>query len=61
MNATLMMSAKLATPGLLKIKVSLNEGYGVIIAVHEVTKKILSRELNYTAENNIVKQCNILL
>ena len=38
----LMMSAKMATPGLLKIKVFWNKGYDVIISVHDVTNKILS-------------------
>ena len=42
-----MMSAKIATPGLLKIKVFWNEGYDVIIFVHDVTNKILSRDSNY--------------
>ena len=43
----LMMSAKLATLGLLKIKVFWNKGYDVIISVHDVTNKILSRDSNY--------------
>ena len=34
-----MMSAKLATLGLLKIKVFWNEGYDVIISVYGITKK----------------------
>ena len=42
-----MMSAKMATPGLLKIKVFWNKGYDVIISVHDVTNKILSRDSNY--------------
>ena len=47
MVAILMMSAKLATLGLLKIKVFWNKGYGVIIFVHDVTNKILSRDSNH--------------
>ena len=43
----LMMSAKMATPGLLKITVFWNKGYDVIISVHDVTNKILSRDSNY--------------
>ena len=39
-----MISAKIATPGLLKITVFWNKGYGVIISVDDVTKKILSRD-----------------
>ena len=34
-----MMSAKLATLGLLKLKVTWNKGYDVIVFVHDVTKK----------------------
>ena len=42
-----MMSAKMATPGLLKITVFWNKGYDVIISVHDVTNKILSSDSNY--------------
>ena len=38
-----MMSAN----GLLKMKVFLNEGYNAIASVHDVTNKILLRDLNY--------------
>ena len=41
------MSAKMAILDLLKIKVFWNKVYDVIISVHDVTNKILSRELNY--------------
>ena len=44
MVAILMMSAKLAALGLLKIKVFLSKGYGILISVHDVTNKILSRD-----------------
>ena len=40
MVAILMMSAKLVTLGLLKIKVYRSKGYDVIIYVHDVTTKI---------------------
>ena len=40
------MSAKMATPGLLKIKLFWNKGYDVIVYVHDVTNKILSRDSN---------------
>ena len=50
MVAILMMSAKLATLGLLKIKVFWNKGYDVIISVHDVTNKILSRDSNYIVD-----------
>ena len=42
-----MMSAKMATPGLLKLMVFWNKGYDVIISVNDVTDKILSRDSNY--------------
>ena len=45
-----MMLAKMATPGLLKITVFWNKGYDVIIPVHDVTNKILSRDLNYIVD-----------
>ena len=38
MDAILMMSGKMATLGLLKIKVFLNKVYDVIISVYDVTK-----------------------
>ena len=41
------MSAKMATSGLLKIKIFWKKGYDVIISVHDVTNKILSRDSNY--------------
>ena len=43
----LMMSAKMATPALLKIKVFWNKGYYVIYYVYDVTNKILSHDSNY--------------
>ena len=50
MVTILMMSAKMATPGLLKITVFWNKGYDVIISVHDVTNKILSRDSNYIVD-----------
>ena len=47
MVTILMMSAKLATPGLLKIKIFRNKGYDVIILDYDVTNKILSHDSNY--------------
>ena len=52
MVTILMMSAKIATPGLLKVKVFWNNGYDAIISVHDVTNKILSRDSNY--DENVV-------
>ena len=45
-----MMSAKMATLGLLKIKISWNKGYDVITSVYDVTKKFISRDSNYTVD-----------
>ena len=46
MGTILMMSAKIATLGLLKIKVFWNKGYDVIIYVHDVTNQFLSGDSN---------------
>ena len=46
----LMISAKMASPCLLKIKVFWNKSYEVIASVHNVTTKILSRDLNYIVD-----------
>ena len=43
----LMMSAKMVTLGLLRIKLFWKKSYDVIIFVHDVTNKILSRDSNY--------------
>ena len=53
MVTVLMMSEKMATPGLLKIKVFWNEGYDVITNVHDATNKILLLDSNYNI--NFVK------
>ena len=42
-----MMSAKMAAPGLLKIKAFWIKVYDVIISVHEVINKTLSLDSNY--------------
>ena len=47
MVTILMMSAKIATPGLLKTRVFWYKGYDVIQFVHDVTNKILPRDSNY--------------
>ena len=46
----ILMSAKLATLGLLKIKIFWNKGYEVIISVHDITNKILLRGSNYLVD-----------
>ena len=45
-----MMSAKMATPGLLKITVFWNKGYDVIFSVDDVTNRILWRDSNYIVD-----------
>ena len=50
MVISLTMSAKVATLGLLKIKLFSNKGYGVIIYVHDVTKEILACDSNYVVD-----------
>ena len=50
MVTILMMSAYLASPGLLKIKIFPSKGYNVIIPDFDVTNKILSRDANYIAD-----------
>ena len=50
MITILMMSTKLTTPGLLKIKIFRNKGYDVMIPDYDVTDKILSRDSNYIVD-----------
>ena len=50
MVASLMMSAKLATLSLLKIKVFWNKNYDVIFSVYDVTNKIVLGDSNYIVE-----------
>ena len=50
MVATFMMSSKLASLGLLKIKLFWNKDYDVIIFVHDLTNKILSLDSNYIVD-----------
>ena len=45
-----MMSAKMATLGIFKIKVFQNNVCDVITSVHDLTNKILSRDSNYTED-----------
>ena len=50
MAAILMMSAKLATLDLLKIKVSWNKSNDAIISAYDVNNKILSRDSNHIVD-----------
>ena len=45
-----MISARITTLGLVKIKVSWKKGYDIKIFVYDVTNKILSRESNYIVD-----------
>ena len=47
---TILISPKMAALVLLKIKVFWNNIYDVIISVHDVTNKILSRDSNYIVD-----------
>ena len=49
----LMVSAKMATPALLKTKVFWNKGYYVIYSVYDVTNIILSHDSNYIMDTNL--------
>ena len=46
----LMISAKLATLGLFKIKVFWSKGYDVIPSAYDITNKILSGDSNYSVD-----------
>ena len=50
MVPNLMMSAKVATPGLSKIKIFRNKDYHFIILDCEVTNEILLRDSNYIVD-----------
>ena len=50
MVTILMMSAKLASPGLIKTKIFRNKGYGVIIPDYDDINKVLSRESNHIVD-----------
>ena len=48
--ATILMSAKMATLGLLRIKVFWNKSYDVVISVHGFINKILSSDSNFIVD-----------
>ena len=50
MFAILMISGKMATLDFLKLKLFQNEGYDVIIYVHDITNQILSCDPNYIVD-----------
>ena len=51
MAEILMMLEKIDVLGLLRIKVFWNKDYDIIIFVHDVTNKILSRFSNYVVDD----------
>ena len=46
-----MMSVKLTSLGFLKVELFWNKGYDVIISVHDLANKFLSRYSNYNVDN----------
>ena len=54
----LLMLTKMATIGLLKVKLFWKQGYEVIINVHDVTNRILSRESNFIV--NVVMEPKLM-
>ena len=50
MATVLLMSARMATPSLVKTKMFWNKSRGVIISVYDVNNKILSRDWNYIVD-----------
>ena len=50
MVTILIMLAKMANPGLLKIKFFWYVGHGVIISLHDVTNNISSRNSNFVLD-----------
>ena len=50
MVAILMMPAKLAILGLLKIKEFWNKVYNIMVSVHHITNKILSHDSYYVVD-----------
>ena len=54
MLTILMMSAKLATLGFLKIKSFQKKDYDVIVYVHDVTNKILLRDSNHNIVDEVL-------
>ena len=50
MVTILMISVKLPTSGLLKIKIFQNKGYNVVVLDYDVTNKIFLRNLNYMVD-----------
>ena len=50
MVTTLMLLAKMAIPGLRKIKIFWKKGYDIIISVNDITSKILLCDSNYIVD-----------
>ena len=50
MVTILLISAKLTTLGLLKVKIFWDKGYAILISIHDVTNNLLLRDSNYIAD-----------
>ena len=50
MVTILVISVKLPTSGLLKIKIFQNKGYNVVVLDYDVTNKIFLHNLNYMVD-----------
>ena len=61
MAKILMMPAKLATPGFLKIKIFQSKGYDVIILGYDVTNKILSWSHVTKFDNSIISIREVII
>ena len=55
MVTILMMSAKMGTLGLLKIKIFKKKGYYILTFVHDVTNQVLSRDKLYCRCDHVTK------
>ena len=50
MVTILLISAKLTTLSLLKVKIFWDKGYAILISIHDVTNNLLLRDSNYIAD-----------
>ena len=51
---TILMSAKMVRPGILKRKVCWNKDYEIMISVHDVTNEMLSHDSHYSVGVDMV-------
>ena len=50
MVTILLISAKLTTLSLLKVKIFWDKGYAILISIHDVTNNLLLHDSNYIAD-----------